>query len=111
MGWPDPADFVDPSWDDELERQLVLHHLTHGMLREQYRGYSWCRLCGLRENGASEVTDNTYVWPEGLAHYVSEHSVRLPQEFVDHVLTVSATRFREMDTSWWRLQRGSSDPG
>jgi hypothetical protein len=25
------------------------------------------------------------VWPEGLAHYVEVHSVRLPDEFIDHM--------------------------
>ena len=36
--------------------------------------------------GCRELSDGTYVWPEGLAHYVEEHNVRLPQQFVDHVL-------------------------
>jgi len=36
--------------------------------------------------GRGELTDGVYVWPEGLAHYLEKHNVRLPQEFVDHVL-------------------------
>jgi hypothetical protein len=48
------------------------------------RGLSPCRLCG-QLNGSAEYTDGTYVWPEGLAHYVMEHDVRLPDEFVSHV--------------------------
>jgi hypothetical protein len=31
------------------------------------------------------MTDGVYCWPEGLAHYVKEHDVRLPDEFVTHV--------------------------
>jgi hypothetical protein len=31
------------------------------------------------------MTDGVYCWPEGLAHYINEHDVRLPAEFVAHV--------------------------
>jgi hypothetical protein len=83
LGWPDPADFVDAAWDSDA-RRAVLHHLETGTLVNQTRGLSQCRLCG-RENGSAEMTDGAYAWPEGLAHYVREHAVRLPQAFVDHV--------------------------
>jgi hypothetical protein len=44
---------------------------------------SFCRFgCGV--NGTIEQTDGVFVWPEGLAHYVEVHSVRLPEEFVEH---------------------------
>lgn len=36
--------------------------------------------------GRSDMTDGVYVWPEGLAHYVEHHNVRLPHQFVQHVL-------------------------
>ena len=32
--------------------------------------------------GCATLTDGKYVWPEGLAHYVSAHAVRLPEDFV-----------------------------
>jgi len=38
------------------------------------------------EMGSSDLTDGVYVWPEGLVHYVEKHNVRLPTEFVKHVL-------------------------
>jgi hypothetical protein len=47
----------------------------------QYLGYSICRLCGER-TGTGESMDGEWVWPEGLAHYVEAHSVRLPEEMV-----------------------------
>lgn len=31
------------------------------------------------------MTDGIYCWPEGLAHYVRHHQVRLPEEFVRQV--------------------------
>lgn len=51
-------------------------------------GYSPCRLCG-DNDGALELSDGVFVWPEGLRHYVVDHGVRLPQEFVSHVVTAS----------------------
>ena len=36
--------------------------------------------------GCCTLTDGTYVWPEGLAHYVSEHAVRPPEDFIKHAL-------------------------
>eukprot|EP00904_Undaria_pinnatifida_P009632 jgi/Undpi1/579/HiC_scaffold_10.g04043.m1 len=44
---------------------------------------------GGRENrlmGCCTLTDGTYVWPEGLAHYLSEHAVRPPDDFIAHAL-------------------------
>lgn len=36
--------------------------------------------------GCTTLTDGKYVWPEGLAHYVTAHAVRPPEEFVRHAL-------------------------
>lgn len=36
--------------------------------------------------GCTTLTDGKYVWPEGLAHYISEHAVRPPEDFVKHSL-------------------------
>ena len=58
-------------------------YLRHGMLESFEFGYSHCRFqCGAPEVqlGCCSLTDGTYVWPEGLAHYVEAHGVRLPGE-------------------------------
>jgi hypothetical protein len=81
--WPDPTDFVDPDWDDD-ERDGLAHYLRHGLVTRAYMGYSECRLYGV-QNGSLELTDTVYAWPEGLSHYVSQHSVRPPKVFTDHV--------------------------
>jgi hypothetical protein len=98
---PRAADFVDASWDED-ERFEVIVHLQHAMVARAYMGPSRCRFCGVL-NGTLDLTDGTYVWPEGLAHYVREHHVRLPQELVDHVRACSA-RWEDAEHShdWWR---------
>lgn len=65
--------------------------------------------------GASEFSDGVYVWPEGLAHYLEKHHVRLPQRFVDHVLREGApkepttdhdSREFSYDSSFWDSPTG-----
>lgn len=56
---------------------------------DDYCGLSWCRFfCGVSDDkmGSSEVSDGIWAWPEGLSHYVREHNVLLPQDFIAHVL-------------------------
>ncbi len=83
--WPDVRNFVDPMWDPR-ERQAVADHLAGAVRVNEYRGLSPCRLCG-QYNGSAERTDGVYCWPEGLGHYVIDHQLRLPDEFVTHVLS------------------------
>ena len=83
--WPDPAAFVDGDWD-KTERRLVASYLSAATVVVTYMGYSRCRLCSKKDNGDSELTDGVYVWPDGLKHYVTEHSVRLPRRFVEQCL-------------------------
>jgi hypothetical protein len=34
--------------------------------------------------GCRDLTDGTWVWPEGLTHYVRVHHVALPASFLEH---------------------------
>ena len=45
-------------------------------------------------NGTRYYCDDVWCWPEGLAHYVETHGIRLPDEFVAHV---AARAFRAPD--------------
>jgi len=127
--WPDPADLVDPSWDVE-ERSLVATYLENGAASPSFMIWTLsdgsfevgerCRLCeGDVLITFNYDTDGTYVWPDGLGHYVEVHSVRLPSQVVNHILqqqpfdfdAIQArawdrimTRWHqdEHDTSWWQ---------
>jgi hypothetical protein len=116
LQWPDVTLLVDPDWRED-ERRRVGEYLQRGTRVNQMRGLSLCRFCE-RRNGSAELADGVYCWPEGLAHYVSEHDVRLPEEFVAHVLSQPPRRwftrlprwkrrryeeiYVEVDPSWWR---------
>lgn len=101
---PDPRDFVDAGWDPD-ERDLVAQYLRSGFLVRAYMGYSRCRICD-RENGDADLTDGVFIWPDGLAHYIVEHEVRLPDIFVRHALKqLDIIENAPRDESWWREQR------
>jgi len=98
--YPDPAAFVDNTWDRQ-ERHEVWSYLSSGTMAAAYMGLSPCRICG-EHNGALEFTDGVYQWPEGLAHYVYDHDVRLPAEFVAH----ARARLEQLEgeavaLDWW----------
>lgn len=97
---PNPAQLVDKDWGKTATALAVALYAQCGFLESFELGYSFCRLgCGgggggggvaserrgtgnNRFMGCTTLTDGKYVWPEGLAHYVSEHSVRPPEDFV-----------------------------
>jgi hypothetical protein len=98
---PDPTDFVDPSWSEE-ERHMVRLYLASGTIARTFMGLSPCRICG-KHNGSLEYTDGTYLWPEGLAHYVDEHQVRLPDQLVRHAVErLVSLESAQIDHGWWR---------
>ena len=100
--WPDPRDFVDASWSAD-ERREVAEYLSNGTVAVKSRGLSPCRFCG-QHNGHREFTDGTYQWPEGLAHYLWVHEVRLPVAVVTHIKSRLAgfKGWRGLDREWWR---------
>jgi len=113
---PDPAWFIDASWSAD-ERGRVKQYLAQGHRINYWMGFSWCRFrCGISTSamGACDLTDGTYCWPEGLAHYVSTHNLRPPEQIVRHILNQSAfptqqaqqvPEFSEMDLTWWYSQK------
>jgi len=98
--YPDPHDWIDTEWDED-ERHATWFYFATGTLFRTYMGYSPCRICGIN-NGAVEYTDGTYVWPEGLAHYILDHAVRLPNQLVRHAQErLDALESREVAPVWW----------
>jgi hypothetical protein len=107
------------TWD--ASRATVLDYLRSGRVFASYRGYSFCRFsCGIasRQMGHRDLSDGVFVWPEGLAHYLEVHQVRLPEPFVAHALSGSAcpprkidvTRHRIDETHWlaWGREQGAT---
>jgi hypothetical protein len=85
--WPIPktAGGGGAKLNKEVE-DVVIEYLKIGYIESYEFGYATCRLCGTfcDEMGCCSLSDGTYVWPEGLVHYVQQHDVDLPPEFVAH---------------------------
>jgi hypothetical protein len=65
------------------DRALALRYLRGGRTLVRYGAAARCRFDGCGQAvGRRELTDGTFVWPEGLAHYVERHGVRLPAHVV-----------------------------
>ncbi len=83
--WPLPQRLVGGL--RRRERDAVLRHLRAGRRVASWLQPSYCRFaCGERSMGRADVSDGTFVWPSGLAHYVERHHVRLPPWFVAQAL-------------------------
>lgn len=94
--WVHPSAFVDANWE-VTSRDRIVQYLQSGAVVGEYLGFSFCRFqCGISNHqmGNAELTDGEWVWPQGLAHYVEAHCVRLPSEFVG---TMIANNFKIPD--------------
>jgi hypothetical protein len=112
-----PRHLVDAGWEIE-ERPRIVQYLSDAPAIAFSGGMSYCRFgCGW--NGSSERSDGVWVWPEGLAHYVQCHDVRLPDDLVLHMrargfrpsVGVGQTSIGPPESSaywryWCRLQLG-----
>ena len=68
-----------------------------------------CRICG-RLVGYRDFTDLEFIWPEGLSHYVVEHQVRLPTEFLIHIdRRLGELEQLEVNDAWWIQSAGASE--
>jgi hypothetical protein len=84
---PDPRDLTPAKFPDELKGTIATY-LRDGAVLREYLGYSYCRFgCGIADSelGSADLSDGTWVWPSGLAHYIEQHDVPLPAEFLSQV--------------------------
>jgi hypothetical protein len=91
--FPAPEEFVAPMPNNV--RAPLIRYLDAGLIFRAYRGRSWCRFgCGVDHSrmGSKGPTDGVWLWPEGLSHYVGNHEIRLPDEFVAHALVAAKPR-------------------
>ena len=109
---PDPAWLVWAGWNP-TELPGVLAYLRAGQEWIRFRGWSYCRFaCGIAPSalGDRDLTDGVWVWPEGLAHYVEAHSVRLPDEFIEY-MRVQGWRAPAEPIARWVDRAAADRPG
>jgi hypothetical protein len=101
-----PRHLVDPAWARK-ERPRMVRYLSEAPAIAHFRGLSYCRF-GCGPNGSAEHSDGVWVWPEGLAHYVRSHDVRLPEDFVAHMRSRTFRPPAEVDAEPFAAQRSSA---
>ncbi len=109
---PHPRDYIDQTWD-ERERGKVAVYLEGGfILGAPLDGDGSCSMCGKKYYRGFVRTDGTFIWRDGLSHYVDEHSVRLPQVFIDHVKAMGERidGLDDDDWKWWNGDPYGTDP-
>ena len=113
LGFPHPASLADRNWEAK-RRDRIASYLRGGHPLVAYMGYSFCRFEDCRHPerdalGTKDLTDGQWAWPEGLWHYIADHSLRLPDAFVAnaslHGFEVPAEAARNkpgsVDVSFW----------
>ena len=86
--------------------QRVLAYVDGGIEVAVCMGYSTCRCCDIadEEMGSRDLTDGTWVWPEGLSHYLRVHKLPLPNAFLqtmhENCHAVPILQQRERQGGW-----------
>ncbi len=116
MALPHPINFVDSEWNQKEKNDVIKHLKKSQFLPSVSAGHSYCRLCNKKDNGNREKSDGKFVWPEGFLHYVEEHNVKPPKEFIDNCINndnnqlINWDQECEFDNEWWNMQRGKETP-
>lgn len=76
-----PQELVKDSVNDDMLK--LSSYLSKGKSAIAWKGYSSCRICK-KLLGTCCLTDGVYIWPEKLEHYILEHKIYLPDDFVNH---------------------------
>lgn len=83
---PPMEQFVDPDWDPAEKEQALLYLDKTKVVIVAGMPSVKCGLCGQDTgNPSAHKSDGTWVWPEGLAHLVRKHGVRLPDRMIEHM--------------------------
>ena len=84
--FPNFDEFVDNCWDPS-DKKLIISYLKDAVIVIS-AGQSplMCHLC-LENLGdrSQHRSDNEWVWPAALWHFVEHHGIRLPERFLAHI--------------------------
>jgi hypothetical protein len=104
---PSPQELVGVLPGDVRPR--LVEYLASGHAVRHSCGCSWCRFgCGIDNSrmGWRDLSDGTWLWPEGLSHYVREHGIVLPEEFIVHALSTPIRPLTEVEMKLERYLDG-----
>lgn len=83
-----PSVPLSTPWKNRSTFLRALDKVEAKAVTNAYRGVSVCRVCD-KPNGSAEyllkIESNTWVWPSGYRHYISEHQVRPSLAFEEFI--------------------------
>lgn len=106
-GLPDPRNLQSPTWE-RPRRHLIASYLRTASILDERALRHACAICGAPV-AHRERTDGVWRWPEGLAHYVVEHGVRLPEELLERMERLEF-QTADVDVSALRGRSGRTGP-
>lgn len=63
------------------ELTTCLDYIAQAKEKRRYKGWAACRICGERLGSCDmQTVDGRWIFPEDFDHYLTEHSVRPPDE-------------------------------
>ena len=97
--------WIDKKWKPN-DKDKMIKYLNEApiMLTVTPLGDLFCYYCGKNLGESSkQSSDGDWVWGSELGHYVRYHSIRLPDEFVDHIRSRNYELPKEEDVNWSNL--------
>ena len=93
--YPTPvANTIDQSIKESFVNKLRQIEASENTEVIYYKGFSYCRICGI-QNGSTEYVRDNWTWPEGYLHYIIEHNVSPTDEFYKYVSAPMSKRKRK----------------
>ena len=87
--WPLLDEVADPSWNPRDKGKLVRYlKKCPVLLTGTQRGPQICRLCGEEchpERASTFRSDDVWVWPVGIEHFIEAHDLCLPAPLIQHI--------------------------
>ena len=82
---PMVEDYIDSSWDPPDKARIIKYLTCAPIAVSAAVDVEDCLLCSEITSISTFRSDDCWLWPDDLAHYVASHSVVLPDRFVDHI--------------------------
>lgn len=98
-----PSKITQKGWLKQKKNKIVYYLANSPCLFVGQIPHEKCLICPEMIHVASVSTDNEWLWPHNLAHYVAAHDVLLPPKFVEHIESQKFTPPNQIFKNWDEL--------
>lgn len=65
---------------------MILQYLKSAHKMSWVASVRECEICGKTAGPRTYLTDGFWVWPLWLCHYVEDHNIKLPDDFINRII-------------------------